>query len=308
MANCLLLIRPAHFGYNNETAASNIFQKNIHSTPGEIGKQALAEFDNLVLLLDKYHINNIVVEGSQDTVIPDEIFPNNWFSTHHDGKVFLYPMLAPSRRLERREDIFDLLKKKYNFHIKEIKSFADYERKNMFLEGTGAIVFDHRNKTAFANLSSRCNKIVAEKICDELQYKPVTFSAKSKDGKEIYHTNVMMAIGENYAVICDESISNGSDRDTVLRTLISTGHEIISISHDQMEKFAGNMLAVKNQHLESITVMSDTAFNCLNEGQTDAILKHSKILPVPIPTIETVGGGSVRCMLAEIFLPTSKNN
>ena len=304
-ASTVLLIRPAHFGFNTETAGSNIFQKNYSESQVEIRKKAVEDFNLFVSLLNQYSIDTIVLEDKMEIITPDSVFPNNWFSTHHDGTVILYPMLSSNRRKERRKEILELFVSKYNFRIGRIIDLTHFEIQNLFLEGTGSLVFDHNNKIAYANLSSRTNKELVEQICNLLRYEPVIFTAQTKEGKEIYHTNVMLAITENFAVICNESIPDESEQEIVLQKLDSTNHEIISISFSQMEQFAGNMLEVRNANSELVTIMSQSAFNCLEKNQHEIILKSSRILPIPIPTIEQIGGGSARCMMAEIFLPVS---
>lgn len=298
----LLLIRPAHFGFNSQTSDSNIFQKKNSGHENETNDKAIEQFNHFVSLLHKYAIDVVVIDDQKEHVTPDSVFPNNWFSTHHDGTVILYPMLAQNRRLEKRKDIFEILKTKFGFSISRVIDLSRYENENKFLEGTGSLVFDHKNKIAYANLSSRTNKEVTEYVCRMLNYEPVIFTAKSKIGKEIYHTNVLLTITENFAVICSESIKDKNERNEAIIKLSSSGHEIIEITFEQMEKFVGNMLQVKNQKGDLISIMSQTAFDCLDERQLEIILTYSQILPVSIPIIETVGGGSVRCMMAEIFL------
>jgi hypothetical protein len=294
-AETVLMIRPKFFGFNYQTAKTNIFQNFFDNETG-VSKKAVREFDNFVELLRKYEIEVIVIDDQDFNITPDAVFPNNWFSTHHDGKVVVYPMLAENRRLEVRPDIFKILTDTYNYSIADLKNFSRLENEKLFLEGTGSMVFDHINRIAYANISSRTHHTLIEPVCKFLKYEPLTFYAVSKTGSEIYHTNVMLTVAKNFAIICAESITP---------ELSLTGHEIILITYDQMEKFAGNMLQVKNKGGDLITVMSQTAFDCLEGQQLEIILKHSKVIPVSIPTIESVGGGSVRCMMAEIFLPKS---
>ncbi len=301
------MIRPKHFGFNPETAVNNVFQKKIKKNKQTIRKKALEEFNHFTHLLKKYFVDVIVMEDQSDAVCPDAVFPNNWFSTHHDGRVVLYPMVAPNRRLERREDVFKILQTKYKFKNTGFANLTYYENAGLYLEGTGSMVFDHVNKIAYANKSSRTSTTTARLLCLMLNYTPELFTAHSKRGKEIYHTNVMMTVAQDFAVVCAESITSKKERNRVIKKLTSTGHEIIDLTFNQVEKFAGNMLQVKNKRGELITIMSRSAFECLADDQLEIVLKYGKILAVPIPMIEAVGGGSVRCMMAEIFLPRGKS-
>ncbi|MEO5571287.1 MAG: arginine deiminase-related protein [Bacteroidia bacterium] len=301
-AQTVLMIRPKFFGFNHQTAGTNIFQ-NFFDNQTDVSKKAVMEFDRFVALLQKNKIDVIVINDQDFNITPDAVFPNNWFSTHHDGKVILYPLLAANRRLEVRPEIFKILMYKYNYPMPDFKNYTDLENEGLFLEGTGSLVFDHANKIAYANISSRTSRTVIEPVCRLLNYEPVTFYATSSDDDEIYHTNVLLTVAENFAVICAESIITEKSKKTVVDRLASTGHEIILITYNQVEAFAGNMLQVRNKKGELVTIMSQKAYDCLEEQQLKAISKHSKILPVSIPVIERVGGGSVRCMMAEIFLP-----
>ena len=303
-ASTVLMIHPSHFGFNLQTAGSNIFQQNpSFLTQKEIRENAAKEFDAFAELLKKHDIEVIVINDKTDLITPDAVFPNNWFSTHSDGTVIFYPMQAENRRLERRSDIFEILKTMHNFQINKIEDLTFFEKENKFLEGTGSLVFDHRNKIAYTNLSSRTNKDVVKCACKILGYEPIIFTSLSKSGKEIYHTNVILTIADDFAVICSESIRDENERKKVIENFVSTGHNIIEISFEQMEKFAGNMLEVKNKKNESILILSETACNSLHPAQNKILASYSTILSVSIPTIETIGGGSVRCMMAEIFLP-----
>lgn len=301
-ASTVLMVKPNHFGFNVETAKSNIFQNRFNANQQEIANQALAEVDNFTNLLKKYAMEVIVFEIKDGLITPDAVFPNNWFTTHSGGRVILYPMLANNRRLERRMDILEILKTKYRFKIKEIIDLSVFEDQGVFCEGTGSLVFDHNTKTAFACLSSRTHKKVVVHVCDILNYNPVIFDASLGSGEEIYHTNVLLTITQDFGVICDEAIRNNKEREMVCEQLSSSGKELVRITVDQLKKFAGNMLQLLNKNGELVTVMSQTAFESLTENQLEVILSKSRILPIPIPVIENIGGGSVRCMMAEIFL------
>jgi hypothetical protein len=294
----LLMIRPANCGFNPQTAASNSFQKQIEKlSAAEIQAQAAAEFDNLVELLRRHDINIIVVEDTPAPAKPDAVFPNNWVSFHHDGTVFLYPMLSEKRNTERRADIIENLKQ--HFQIREVIDLSNGE--NQILEGTGSMVCDHRNKIIYACLSPRTNKKLLEKFASMIGYEPVSFVCSDATGTEIYHTNVVMCVGEKLAIICLDTIKNFTERDLVTMALIKTNHEIVEISPAQMNQFAGNMLEVRNNQGKNYLLMSASAHESLNENQIKQIRKHAKILSANIETIEAVGGGSIRCMLAEIF-------
>ncbi|MBA4184740.1 MAG: amidinotransferase [Acidobacteria bacterium] len=294
----LLMIRPANCGYNPQTAASNSFQKQIEKLSAEgIQAQAAKEFDNLVELLRRRDINVFVFEDTPAPLKPDAVFPNNWVSFHADGMVFLYPMLSEKRNAERRTDIIETLKE--NFQIKKIIDLSSGE--NRILEGTGSMVCDHANQIIYACLSPRTDKGLLEKFASLTGYKTVSFVCLDKAGAEIYHTNVVMCVGERVAIVCLDTIKNLEERELVAESLINTNHEIVEISIEQMNRFAGNMLEVRNSQNKSYLLMSATAHKSLNEKQTEQIEKHAEILSSDITTIETVGGGSVRCMLAEIF-------
>ncbi len=302
----ILLIRPSCFAFNAETAASNAFQVIINSSEEEIKQQKLQEFDAFVNTLTTKGVRVNVIE---DTVLPgkpDAIFPNNWVSFHADGTVILYPMQAKNRRPERREDILEILRKDYQIH--KVVDLSHYEEQNKFLEGTGSIIFDHVNKLAFACLSPRTDKELLIEVCTYLDYKPIYFYAHDKKGKEIYHTNVMMCIAEKFAVICLESINDSKEKSDVVEALTETGHEIVDISFEQMICFAGNMLGLKTKDDKSILALSQTSFNSLTVKQRTAIEKYTELVPLFINTIETMGGGSARCMIAEIFLPQIEGN
>lgn len=301
-SSSLLMVRPQHPLFNEETAISNTFQKQPAGLLAEeIKFRVLQEFDDFVQKLQENDIYVTVVEDKEIPPKPDAIFPNNWISFHEDGTIILYPMQATSRRLERRSDIMELLKK--NFTIKQVIDFSQYETEEKFLEGTGSMVFDHANQLVYACISPRTNKLLLKELADKIEYQPIYFHATDVHGHAIYHTNVMMWIGDTLVGICSESITNEEEKLKVLSTLSSTGREIIEFNQKQIEQFAGNMLQVINQIGKSLLVMSSTAYESLNENQLNKIKSHTNILSVSIGTIEAIGGGSARCMMAEIFLP-----
>ncbi len=294
----LLMIEPINFGFNAETAVNNSFQKKID---GDIQQKALQEFSVFVNVLRLNKIDVTVVKDSSHPVTPDSLFPNNWISFHEDGRIFLYPMFAVNRRKERKAAVLDAIKN--GFSVSEITDLSSSEIKGQFLEGTGSMVLDRMNKIAYACLSPRTNENLLNSFCDAIHYSPVSFKATDITGMEIYHTNVMMCIAEKYAVICLASISNDEERKNVIASLQKNNKEIIDISLDQLNSFAGNMLQVKNVDDELLLVMSTQAFNSLTPAQINALQKHNRIIYSPLNNIETAGGGSARCMLAEVFLP-----
>lgn len=294
----IFLVRPANFGFNEETASSNAFQQKQSNNDG-VKTLALAEFDSAVNTLKKAGVNVIVFDDNASPIKPDAIFPNNWISLHDNGTLVLYPMHAANRRLERRLDIVEQLKSQYS-----INNFIDlsyHENENRFLEGTGSIVFDHIHKMAYACLSPRTDKQLLEELCDKLGYKPFSFIAQDIAGKEIYHTNVMMCIAEKFAVVCLDSIIHDKEKRQLVHLLEQTNHEVIAISLEQMNSYAGNMLALKSKNGNDLLVMSQSAHDVLNDEQKASINRYSKIVALQIPTIETIGGGSARCMMAEVF-------
>ncbi|MEO6869331.1 MAG: arginine deiminase-related protein [Ginsengibacter sp.] len=296
----ILLIRPSTFSFNPETAASNAFQVEINESEEAIKRKKLQEFEAFVKTLRSKGVNVFVADDTTFPAKPDAIFPNNWVSFHSDGTVILYPMYAPNRRHERRKDILDLLEK--NFEVTNILDLSKYENEGKYLEGTGSIIFDHINKLAYACLSPRTNKELLLEVCDYLKYQPIHFYAHDESRKEIYHTNVMMCIGEKFSVICLESITDLAEREMVTRSLAETGQEVIEITFDQMKNFAGNMLEIQTNVSKSILALSQSAYDSLTTNQKKEIEKYSELVPLTIKTIETIGGGSARCMIAEIFL------
>jgi hypothetical protein len=297
----VFMVRPEHFGFNPQTAASNAFQPDeIVESNTEIKKSAIAQFDGFVENLRSHGINVYVFHSPKYKKLPDAVFPNNWVTFHEDGRVILYPMLAENRRLERRLDVIDKIGEA--FVIKEVIDLSVEEVNELILEGSGSIVFDHINMIAYANESPRTNKMLFDRICDLLGYEGVFFNATDAEGLDIFHTNVMMMIGEGYSVICAESIPN-SQQETVLNKLKKSGLEIIEISRKQMSDFAGNMIQLQNPDGRRFLVMSDTAFASLSDIQKQALLQYNEIIHSDVSTIEHVGGGSARCMIAGIHLP-----
>ena len=297
----VVLIRPQSFGYNPETAVSNAFQQEMGLTSSEISEKVEHEFDGFVYKLKDAGVDVLVVEDTAYPAKADAVFPNNWFTTHTDGTMILYPMLSANRRLERRPDIVKLLEKE--FEVKRIVDLSDYEKKGKFLEGTGCIVFDHPNRTAYASQSERTHPEVLDRVCQELGYQPITFDASDENGKPIYHTNVMMSIGTSFVICCMESIPEGAAKQNLLATFAAHGRDVLDISYRQMRRFAGNMLELTTTNGQTILVMSLSAHDVLNSAQREKLSSHAKLLPMDIPTIETIGGGSARCMIAEVFFP-----
>ena len=293
----LLMIEPVNFGYNTETAVNNAFQKNLE---GDIQQKAMEEFNAFVDLLKKNKIDVTVIKDTVEPFTPDSIFPNNWISFHEDGTVFLYPMFAPNRRLERKEHVLELIREK--FIINKVTDLSYYETENGFLEGTGSMVFDRINRIAYACISPRTDKPLFDQFCTDIGFLPVSFSAKDASGVDIYHTNVLMCVADKYAVICTEAIQNDAEREYVLAFLQKTNKEIITISFDQLDHFAGNMLQVMNENNEPLLIMSTQARNSLTAAQVSSLEKYNAILHSSLDTIETAGGGSARCMMAEVFL------
>jgi len=297
----VLMIEPIAFGYNEQTAVNNYFQ--VHQE-GNVQGKALEEFNSFVDKLRSKDINVITVKDTIDPKTPDSIFPNNWVSFHQDGKVVLYPMFAENRRSERRSDIIDKIKEQ--FIVDEIIDYSEIEKANIYLEGTGSMIFDHENKIAYGSVSLRLDEKLFRKFCSEFGYKPVVFHSYQTAAGErlpIYHTNVMMCVADRFVVICLDCIDNEAEREVVLQSIKSSGKELIEISEDQMQNFAGNMLQVQNNDGKKFLVMSQSAYKSLNSDQVAAIEKYCEIIYSDLETIETNGGGSARCMLAEIFLP-----
>jgi len=301
-SNVVLMVRPSNFGYNEETAGNNAFQSRPEKIKSaDIQKLAVIEFDQFVAELRQAGVTVIVYEDSNDSVKPDAIFPNNWFTTHEDGSLITYPMFAPNRRLERDESIIKQIATE--FDIQQRYSFEQYEEDNLFLEGTGSMILDRQHKIVYACLSQRTDISLLDKFCLLRAYQKVTVHAINANGLPIYHTNVMMALGAQFAIVCLEIIKDKEERNLLRETLNRSGKTIIEITESQMNQFAGNMLEVTNDQGDEIIVMSRTAKKSLTKPQLKRLSDFGSILSIDIPTIETYGGGSVRCMMAEIFLP-----
>ena len=301
-ASAVLMIRPANFGANSETAPSNAFQKSSASGP-EIQARAAVEFDALAAALMASGVQVEVFEDRPEPVTPDAVFPNNWVSFHADGSAWLYPLLAQNRRWERRRDILDALKVERGYRIEEVRDLSYAELDGRYLEGTGSMVLDRVNHIAYASLSPRTDRLMLEEWARYTGYDVLSFHAHDAKGRPIYHTNVMLCVGARFAVVCLGSIPDDLQREQVRQRFANTGHEIIPISPYQMEFFAGNMLELLGRGGRSVIAMSTRAERALNPGQRIILEKHARILSVPIDTIEDCAGGSVRCMLAEIHLP-----
>lgn len=298
----ILMVRPAAFGFNPETALSNTFQNQIADlSQAETVRKAQAEFDGFVALLRQKGVQVMVIEDTPEPIKPDAVFPNNWISMHPDGTVYLYPMCTPNRRLERRREIVAQLSTQ--FDIKTIKDWGHFEENNQILEGTGSMVLDHTHKVVYACLSPRTDKELLMKYAADIGYEAIVFTSTDQNGTEVYHTNVVMCVGEGFVVICLDSIANAEERKTVVERFGRDGMEIVDISLEQMNQFAGNMLQVQTASGSKLLVMSQTAYSALSATQVARLNAHTEILAVPIPTIETIGGGSARCMMAEIFCP-----
>lgn len=298
--NCIMMVRPASFGPNPETEGSNIFQAKAIESAEQIIRKAQAEFDAMAKMIIENDIDLIQVEDTPEPVKTDAVFPNNWISTHSDGKVVFYPMLSNNRRFERRVDILQKLEA-VGHPIAELIDISKHEKSDIYLEGTGSIVFDYDHKLAFACSSSRTKKELFFELCMLIDFEPVWFDATSPNGGEIYHTNVILSIGEKYIVIADELILS-ADRILLIAKLKTLGKEIISINFQQVCGFAGNIIEVKNRREENFLLMSSTAWQSFAPEQQLQLEAIAKILPFEIPTIEKYGGGSVRCMVCGILI------
>jgi hypothetical protein len=291
---------------NEQTAVNNYYQKVLDNIlPATVQHKAKEEFDNFVAKLRNFGVNVIVVEDTLEPNTPDSIFPNNWVSFHQDGAVGLYPMFAENRRLERREAIFDILEEK-GFSINNFYDYTSAEEDDLFLEGTGSLVLDRVNKKAYCALSPRADEDLLIEFCEDFEYTPVIFKAYqtvNDQRMEIYHTNVMMCVAPNFAVVCLSCIDDKKERRNLINHLKEDGKEIIDITEAQVNNFAGNMLSVYGDNNKEYIVMSESAYKCLTKNQIAVLEKHATILYSNVDTIEACGGGSARCMMAEVFLP-----
>ena len=301
--NSILMIRPVNFGYNEETARDNHYQ-NKDSKFKDANERAQREFDDMVLNLRQNGISVHVFQDDENEYTPDSIFPNNWISFHKNGDVGLYPMYAENRRLERRPEILEFLENK-GFAISNIIDYSGAEAENKFLEGTGSMILDRENRLAYCSISNRSNEDLFIEFCEDFEFTPVIFNSFQTVGKKrlpIYHTNVMMCIATDYAIVCLDSIDDKKQRKNVSNFINDSGKKLIEISENQVESFAGNMLELTNDNGNSVLVMSKSAVGSLNENQKNTIRKYSRIVSCDLNTIEVCGGGSARCMMAEIFL------
>lgn len=304
--NSILMIRPVAFRMNEQTAVNNYYQKVLDGlSPETVNAKAQQEFDAFVAKLRKVGVNVIVIEDTLEPNTPDSIFPNNWISFHENGDVALYPMFAENRRAERREDILDTLEDE-GFKINQIVDYTSAEEDDVFLEGTGSLLLDRENGKAYCALSPRADEEVMIEFCEDFELTPVIFEAfqtVNGERKLIYHTNVMMCLGDTFAVICADCIDDKKERKMVLDSLRGDDKDIILITEDQVNNFAGNMLEVKGKNDERYVVMSESAYKSLTKKQIAQLEAHVEIIHSSLDTIEACGGGSARCMMAEIFLP-----
>jgi hypothetical protein len=303
LASAVLMIRPARFQSNPQTAESNRFQGKTSASPEAQHAAALAQFEALAEALENAGVQVVVFDDTPEPHTPDAIFPNNWISFHADGSVVLYPMEAENRRTERRRDIIDSLAEDHAFAVRNVIDLTHHEKQGHFLEGTGSMVLDRVNRIAYACLSSRTHLDALGEFAQRLDYEPLTFDAVDQDGVSIYHTNVLMNVGEKVAVICDEAIPRKEQRQAVLESLAGSGHEVIRLTFAQLQGFAGNMLELKSANGRRVTAMSEQARRSLDDDQMAKLAANGDIVSAAIDTIECSAGGSVRCMLAEIHLP-----
>ena len=302
-AKTVLMVEPIAFGYNSQTAENNYFQKEQKET--DIQEKALQEFNNFAAKLREKGINVITVKDTLNPHSPDSIFPNNWVSFHEDGTVALYPMFALNRRVERRPEILERLKDE-GFKINTVEDFSPFENEEKYLEGTGSMIFDHDYKIAYGSVSLRLDEELFRNFCAKFGFTPIVFHSYQNVGDQrlpIYHTTVMMCVAEQFVVICLDCIDDEMEREKVQEVIKSSNKELIEISEDQLQQFAGNMLQVQNEEGDKFLVMSETAYKSLTKEQVERIENYCEIIYADLNTIETNGGGSARCMLAEVFLP-----
>ena len=304
--NTILMIRPVHFRMNEQTAVNNYYQKkNDQLLPSALTKKAQNEFDAYVEKLRSFGIHVIVVPDTKEFDTPDSLFPNNWISFHEEGTVAMYPMFAENRRLERREDVLEQIENE-GFLIENIVDYTIAEEDDIFLEGTGSMILDRKNRKAYCALSPRANEELFIEFCEDFEYTPVIFTANQTvngQREKIYHTNVMMCIAETFVVICLSSIDDKTERKNLLKQFKEDRKKVIDITEDQVVHFAGNMLQVRGKDDERFLIMSQQAFESLTQSQRSQIQQHCQIISSSLDTIEACGGGSARCMMAEVFLP-----
>ena len=303
LPTAVVMVRPASFGFNPDTAPSFMFQREITDTNRrEIERRARGEFDILESRLKDAGVEVIVVEDKEELHTPDAVFPNNWVSFHHDGTVVLYPMLAPSRRPERRRDIIETLQAS-RFRVSRVIDLTHHEDQGRFLEGTGSVVFDHTDHTAYADISPRTDETVLKELCSSLGYNPVTFHAAQENGDSILHTDMLLSIGDRFVIFCPDVIKDTNERKRVLDSLKSSGRDVITIDAKQLERFAGNALQIQTREGRNVLVISTSACLALRGEQRDAIQKFTQILESPLPVFEGIGRGSARGMMADVHLP-----
>ena len=306
ITNTVLMIRPAQFRMNEQTSVNNYFQKDLENAlPEAVNKMAVKEFDAMVKKLKKAGIKVIVVKDTKEFDTPDSIFPNNWISFHANGTIGLYPMFAENRRLERKESVLEAVEAE-GFIVKNVVDYTAAETDSLFLEGTGSILLDRVNNKAYCAISDRADEELFIEFCEDFEYTPVVFSAYqtvNDKRKKIYHTNVMMSIGDKFAVLCPASIDDKKERKSLIKHLQDDGKKVIEISEDQVNSFVGNMLQLKGSDDTSYLAMSESALNSLRPAQVQLIESYATIISSPLDTIESCGGGSARCMMAEVFLP-----
>ena len=306
ITNTVLMIRPAQFRMNEQTSVNNYYQKDLENAlPEAVNKMAVKEFDAMVKKLKKAGIKVIVVQDTKEFDTPDSIFPNNWISFHANGTIGLYPMFAENRRLERKESVLEAVEAE-GFIVKNVVDYTAAETDSLFLEGTGSIVLDRVNNKAYCAISDRADEELFIEFCEDFEYTPVVFSAYqtvNDKRKKIYHTNVMMSIGDKFAVLCPASIDDKKERKSLIKHLQDDGKKVIEISEDQVNSFVGNMLQLKGSDDTSYLAMSESALNSLRPAQVQLIESYATIISSPLDTIESCGGGSARCMMAEVFLP-----
>ena len=293
------MIKPSSFGFNNDTSGDNYFQKQInHLSQSEIRLKAVEEFENMCSILKKNGINIIVFENDENKKLTDDVFPNNWIS-FHGNKYIIHSMYAKSRRGEKNKSFIKTLST-HNFNYTLLNDYTNYELEDIFLEGTGSVVLDRVNKHAYCSISKRSNVDLFKLFCDDIGYKPISFKSYDSRGDLIYHTNVMMSIGDDFALVCFESINDKNEKILVKESLEKSGRKIVEITLSQVDSFAGNLIQLGDKK-NKIIVISELAYSSLNNHQKNILSAESKIVNIPIPTIQKCGGGSVRCMIAELI-------
>lgn len=304
ITDTVLMVRPAAFAYNEETAANNFFQHPTQEKAEVLQQRVLREFDGVVSALRANNISVLVVDDTNEPHKPDAVFPNNWITTNADGLISIFPLFAHNRRLEKRDDIIELLQQQ--FSVTDFHDWTELEAEAMYLEGTGSMVIDHPNKIIYAALSPRTHEGALQQFAKANGYRAMPFRAVDEKGRPLYHTNVMMSIGEGFSVLCAKAIEDHTERIAVAQLLEATGHENIYVEMEAMQNFACNLLQLKNRNGEKFIVLSNTAMKAFPDEKLKRLQQYGTLLPVDVATIESVNGGSVRCMLAEIFLPGNK--